>query len=638
MCGIAGWLNFSGDTDRGILKAMNAGIAHRGPDADDVWQDGSIGLCHRRLAIIDLSPTNDQPLHDTSGRYVIVFNGEIYNYIELREELEAKGVSFKTKGDTEVFLEAYKQWGAECLNRALGMFAFAIWDRSEKTLFLARDPIGKKPMFYSTMNGKGFAFASEPSGLVANTQVDRTRNQSAMRKFLVLGYTTGEETVWKGIRRLLPAHAMIVTAGGNIKTWCYKDLVKSYETKRRFSSTEEAVGEFNRILDDATRIRCRSDVPYGLLLSGGLDSNSVLASMARAIGADKTRTFSVGFAEKDYDESALAARSAKHFGTDHTTFTLDPASIDLNKILSKMGQEPLADVSFIPTYCLSHETRKQVKMVLTGDGGDELFAGYPSYVANRIRRHLNWALPDKAWKTIYEQADKNLPSSHKRMNLTFKLRQFLRGMSLDSGRAHFSWRLTMAETGWQNLFTPEFAESFSWEEVNADFAPHFEKAKHLSPLDRALYVDTKTWLTDCVMVKADRATMANGLEARAPLLDIRMVDFAAGLPDHLKLDFLNSKKKIIKLAQKDRLPEFLFSQKKRGFSVPVSQWMEGSLSEFARDLIKDSGGVFKSSAVETFYADHTNNRSNNGLALFNMMILGQWLKSNKASQPLENAA
>ena len=212
------------------------------------------------------------------------------------------------------------------------------------------------------------------------------------------------------------------------------------------------------------------------------------------------------------------------------------------------------------------------------------------------------------------------------MSLSFKLRQFLRGVSLDEGRAHFSWRLTMADTAWQNLFSGEFAEGFSWEEVYADFAPHFEKVKHLSALDRALYVDTKTWLVDSVMVKADRATMANSLEARAPLLDIRMVDFAASLPDHLKLDFMNVKKKMIRVAQKERLPEFLFTEKKRGFSVPVSKWMGGSLGSFAQDAIANSGGIFDSSKLQDFYDDHVNGRRENGLALFHTVVLSQWLK------------
>ncbi len=624
MCGIAGWLNFSGNADLSILKTMNNGIAHRGPDADDVWQEGQIGLCHRRLAIIDLSPTNDQPLHDTSGRYVIVFNGEIYNYVELRSELESKGATFKTQGDTEVVLGAYKHWGHDSLNRLIGMFAFAIWDKTEKSLFLARDPIGKKPMFYSMLGGDGFAFSSEPSGLLGNLKVDTNRNESSMRKFLVLGYTTGTQTVWKGIERLLPANAMTVTAGGQVKTWCYKDLIRAYEKKRRFTSIDEASYEFNKILDDATGIRCRADVPFGLFLSGGLDSNTVLASMVKEIGAQQTRTFSIGFQEAEYDESALAARSAKYFGTQHINFRLDPNSIDLADILSKMAREPLADVSFIPTYMLAHETRKHVKMVLTGDGGDELFAGYPTYVANRMRNAANWMLPNSFWRKIYHAADRNLPAGQKRMSLSFKLRQFMRGMSLDEGRAHFSWRLTMAETGWQDLFTPEFADNFSWEEVYADFAPHFERAKHLSALDRALYVDTKTWLVDSVMVKADRATMANGLEARAPLLDIRMFEFAASLPDHLKLDFMNAKKKLIRVSQKDRLPEFLFTEKKRGFSVPVSKWMSGSLADFAKEAIANSRGVFERSKLENLYNDHVTSKRENGLALFHTIILLKW--------------
>lgn len=633
MCGIAGWLNKDESVNAETLRRMNAGIAHRGPDADDIWMDGKVGLCHRRLAIIDLSPTNDQPLHDTSGRFVIVFNGEIYNYLELRRELEARGVTFKTQGDTEVFLESYKQWGEDCLNKALGMFAFAIWDKKDQTLFLARDPMGKKPMFYSDLNGRGFAFASEPSGLLGNPQVDKTRNEPSMRKFLVLGYTTGEETLWRGIKRLLPAHAMIVTAAGIARTWCYKDLVKSYETKRTFSSTGEAVEAFNEIFDDATKIRCRSDVPYGLFLSGGLDSNALLASMVKTIGAEKTKTFSIGFQEKEYDESGLAEASARHFKTNHKTFMLDPAAIDLGAILAKAGQEPLADVSFIPTYMLAKQTRQHVKMVLTGDGGDELFAGYPTYVADRLRRGVAWALPSALWKKVYKATDALLPNSQKRMSLSFKLRQFLRGVSMDPGRAHFAWRLTTNENVWRDLMTPDMAWDFSWEEVYADFAPHVAATKHLSPLDSALYTDIKTWMVDSVMVKADRATMANSLEARSPFLDIRMVDFAASLPDHLKLDIFNTKKKMIKLAQKDRLPAFLFNQKKRGFSVPVSKWMGGSLAQSVQAALDNAQlkTVFDVPAVENLYASHQSGERDYGLALFNIIIMSNWLNQNEVS-------
>ena len=625
MCGIAGWLNYNGIVDEATLRAMNKGIAHRGPDADDVMAQGGIGLCHRRLSIIDLSATNDQPLTDNSGRYTIVFNGEIYNYIELRRELEASGVTFRTQGDTEVLLEAYKKWGKDSLNRLLGMFAFAIWDRKENNLFLARDPIGKKPLFYSTLNGAGFAFASEPSALLPHPQVDTARDDASVRKFLVLGYTTGPDTIWKGIKRFPPAHCATITPGKPVQFECYKDLIPSYQDKSRFASTAEAVGAFNHILDDATKIRCRADVPYGLFLSGGLDSNSVLSSMVRAIGSEKTRSFSIGFSESDYDESALAEQSAKFFGAAHQNFTLDPAKIDFEKILSHMGAEPLADVSYIPMHVLSHETRKHVKMVLTGDGGDELFAGYPTYIANRMRRGVWWVMPQSMWQHIYKLADDMLPSPQKRMHITFKLRQFLRGVSMDEGRAHFSWRLTMAEQGWADLMAPDMAKDFSWEEVYADFAPHFEKAKDLSPLDRALYVDTKTWLTDGVMVKADRATMANGLEARAPLLDIRMVDFAARLPNNLKLDLFGTKKKIMRMAGRERLPSFLMEQKKRGFSVPVAAWLKTGLADQARAAISSPAldGVIDRKKLDIMFADHMAGKRDYALPLFNSIILAR---------------
>lgn len=624
MCGIAGIIGPAVLENKEALTKLCDGLAHRGPDAHGLWIDETnhIALAHTRLSIIDLNDTANQPFIDPTGNYVLTFNGEIYNYKTLRAELESTGVIFRTQSDTEVLLESYKRWGPDCVKKLEGMFAFAIWDAKQKSLFAARDRLGKKPFFYAVLEN-GLAFASEPHVLLELSNFKKSLHLTAMRAFLLLGYSPGTQTLWKDIFRLPAAHALLVQ-NGRSKIWRYWNLLESFENKINITE-QDAAAHINTLLDAATETRLQSDVPFGLFLSGGLDSSAVLASMASKIGGDTIRTFSIGFNDPRYNESETAAKTAAHFGTKHKTFTLDPDTLDFAKILAHATNDPLADASFIPTYELSRLSRQSVKMILSGDGGDELFAGYPTYIASALHKKLSPFVPFPL----------PLPAPKTRRSFYYNFYQFAQGLPRDARRAHFSWRVFTSVKNWKKTFTPEFLENFSFDEIYALFEPHYEDSKHLEPLDQALYVDTKTWLVDSVLVKMDRATMSNGLEARAPLLDHRMVEFAASLPPSMKLKKLKRKyhmKHILREAQRSRLPEFLFNEPKRGFSVPISAWMRecDDLQDLTRAALRTTPieRFFNLKALESLMDQHENANHDNGLQLFNILLLSRFLAHN----------
>jgi len=625
MCGIAGIIGNAVAENLDILPKMQNAITHRGPDASGIWTnpDNTLALIHTRLSIIDLDAAANQPFTDTSERYTITYNGEIYNYKDLRKELERHGANFRTNSDTEILLESYKHWGPDCLNHLNGMFAFAIWDANENRLFCARDRLGKKPFFYTQLpDNSGLAFASEPQTLLHLNTINKALHHSAMRSFLMLGYSTGAQTLHTSIKRLPPAHAMIIHQG-ETKIWRYWNLLESFENKTDICETKAAT-EISNLLDNATERRLQSDVPFGLFLSGGLDSSAVLASMCSKIGANNTKTFSIGFSDSRYNEADIAAKTAAHFDTTHKSVTLNPDRLDFDEILNAAAHDPLADASFIPTYELSKAARQSIKMTLSGDGGDELFAGYPTYIANAIHRKLS---PFAFFKPP-------LPAPKKRRSLYYKLYQFTQGLPLDARRAHFSWRIYTSIKRWSNSFTTEFTENFSFEETYKLFEPYYDESAHLAPLDQALYVDTKTWLPDSVLVKMDRATMAHGLEARAPLLDYRMVELAASLPPSMKLKWSGRKfhmKHILRQAQRSRLPAFLFTQPKRGFSVPISNWLRNcdDLHDITRITLQHSPmqNFFNTTHLSTLMDQHTKTTHDHGLMLFNTLMLGKFLQN-----------
>ncbi|TVQ85346.1 MAG: asparagine synthase (glutamine-hydrolyzing) [Chromatiaceae bacterium] len=627
MCGIAGLLCWQQTADRTIVQAMIDRQIHRGPDAGGIEALGPLVLGHRRLAIIDVTPENDQPLCDRQGDLTIVFNGEIYNFRELRAELQAAGALFRTRGDTEVILEAYRAWGTGCLERFNGMFAFALWDAREQQLFLARDRVGEKPLFYAQLADAGLAFASEPRALRAHPAVGGTVDPIGLAHYLTLNYSIGEHSLLAGVRRLPPGHYLIARRGHPPREYRYWDLAACFRAKRRFASIQAAAEELTDLIDDAVRMRLVSDVPLGAFLSGGVDSSAVAAAMAKAVPAEQVQTFSVGFGVPTFDEVETARAVADHLGLDHQDRIVAADAPTLIQALIAAADEPLADTSVLPTWRLAAFAREQVSVVLSGDGADECFAGYETYLADRLHQTLRW-LPAGAASGLFRLADRLLPVRFSKVSLDYKLRRFLAELHRPLPRAHAAWRdifsahdrLALVQPQWQALFAEPEADPF------AQFAPHYAEVADCHWLDQVSYVDIKTWLADDILVKVDRTTMAHSLEARAPLLDHRLVEFAAALPVDWRLRGLRTKH-ILKHSQRQRLPRWVLNGRKRGFNAPVTHWLSGPLREFAGDTLAlpRLHEWVRPEAIVRLWAEQDAGRRDHGLKLFGLLCLALWL-------------
>jgi asparagine synthase (glutamine-hydrolysing) len=607
---------------------MTDALAHRGPDAAGIACLGPVVLGHRRLSVIDIAESNNQPLVDGSGRVTIVFNGEIYNYRELRRTLEASGAQFRTQGDTEVILEAYKAWGDECVQRLNGMFAFALWDAPRHRLLLARDRLGEKPLFFTRLPNDGLLFASEPEALRVHPSAPRELDPIGIAHYLILNYTLGPHTLLRGLERLPPGCLLCCERGQPPVVRPYWDLAAVYHRKRRFASEAAAAEELASLIDDAVRLRLVSDVPLGAFLSGGVDSSAVAAAMARARPSDQVHTFSMGFGIPTFDEVEQARAVALELGLDHKDRL---AESELDQILAAIhwaAREPLADTSVIPTYQLAAFARQHVTVALSGDGADECFAGYETYAADRLHRALAW-IPGGLARGMYRLADRFLPVSFSKVSLDYKLRHFLAGLHLDGARAHASWRDILSIEDRQAMMQPEWAESLATAEASpySAFAPHVAAVAGCHPVDQAGYVDIKTWLADDILVKVDRATMAHALEARAPLLDHRLVELAAELPPEWKLKGLR-KKHLLRLSQRGRLPTRVLDGAKRGFNAPVSDWLTGPLRDFAHDTLSSPRlhAWVRPTKIEGLLREHAQRRRDHGLTLFGLICLSLWLE------------
>lgn len=633
MCGICGKLSWTDPPERELIERMNGRIAHRGPDAEGILMRGVVGLGHRRLSIIDLSPAGRQPMEDVSGRYSIVFNGEIYNFEELRRELIEKGASFATRTDTEVILEAWRMWGVRSLERFNGMFAFALWDEAEQRIVLARDRLGKKPLFYQPLPDGGLLFASELKSLCEDNSVSRRVNPAAFSHYLSLSYTLTAESIFEGVRKLPAAHYLIVDRNQRADQStpvCYWNLADSFRKKRRFRSEEEAGEALRELIDDAVRMRMISDVPLGAFLSGGIDSSTIVASMARIVPPGDVCSFSAGFREKSFNEID-EAREVSHFlGVNHRDQYVLSETASLLPQIAHYADEPFADTSIIPMYLLAEFARRNVTVCLSGDGGDEIFAGYETYLADKIHHLTRW-LPRWATKGLSHAIEQWLPVSFGKVSLDYKLRQFLSGHALDAPRAHYHWRTIFSEEEKGALVAPSIREKISEADASRHFLAFDSEVADCHYLDRAMYVDIKTWLVDDILVKVDRATMAHALEARAPFLDYRLVEFAASLPIDLKMSGFQ-KKYILKKSQANRLPDSVLNRKKKGFNAPVSHWLTGSLREQYRDLtISGRGGFFNPLAVEKLWEDHLEMRRDNSFRLLSIINFIVWAEDFGAS-------
>jgi len=632
MCGIAGIVAAPGQSpDRNAIARITRALAHRGPDAEGIVVNGAAAFGHRRLSVLDLSAVSNQPMWDGSRRWLLVFNGEIYNYEALRKELQALGHSFVTRGDTEVLLEALKAWGPAALDKCMGMFAFALWDTHSGQLLLGRDRLGKKPLFYCMLPGGGIAFASEPRALATHPAVAGRVDPVALAQYLRLNYVPCNRSLFEGVRSLPPATWATFEPGGQLKVRQYWDLAACFHDKRRPASVGEAAEELRALIDDAVRLRLVSDVPLGAFLSGGVDSSTIVASMLQQRSPASIFTFTSGFKEDSFDESPLAEQLASQFGLTHRTQTLDPATLDLLPAVIATSGEPLADTSALPMYFLSRFTRQHVTVALSGDGGDECFAGYETYVADRMHR-LASVLPVGLRGGLYGVLDKMLPVDHSKVGLPEKLRRFSAALAQPGEQAHASWRDIFREHELGSLMQADWrsrvgaaADGGLFEEY---FAPHFNAVRGCHPLDQATYVDIKTWMVDDILVKADRTSMANSLEVRCPLLDYRVVEFAARLPPEMKLRGFD-KKHVLKASQRGRVPDAVLDRKKAGFNAPLSQWLLGPLRGLAQDVLS-SGPMrewFDEAGLQALWRQHETRERDNGLKLFGLVTVGLFLRS-----------
>jgi asparagine synthase (glutamine-hydrolysing) len=621
MCGIAGIVSQSADLE--FIGPMTEALSHRGPDGSGIWSDGLCALGHRRLAIIDLSEKGKQPLCNESETVWIVFNGEIYNFQELRVELEGCGHKFNSHTDTEVIVHAYEQWGTACLKKLRGMFAFAIWDQQERRLFLARDRVGKKPLYYAD-NGRCFAFASELQGLLQNPEVPREVDLEAIDSYLSWGYVPAPLTGFKKVSKLLPAHFLVLAIGhdGTVITMVerYWDL----EYFPKFTMAEsEAREQLRATLTDAVRYRLISDVPLGAFLSGGIDSSIVVGLMAEVSGA-RVKTFSIGFDDNDYNELTFARAIAERWGTDHTEMIVEPDELAVLRKLVRHYGEPYADSSAIPTFYVSQITRSGVTVALNGDGGDESFAGYDRYAATRIAdRIASLSFLGSATAVLAGF----LPDSIDPKNRVRRAKRFLSAAHEEKPVRYGNWVSYFTAAAKKHLYAPSFKEAVATNDGSHWMEDLWKEVGALESVDAAMAVDIKSYLPYDLLTKVDIASMANSLEARSPFLDHEVMEFAARLPAHLKLRGRQSKY-LLKKTFADLLPEENVNRRKMGFGVPIAKWLRTSSRELLQDTLLSrrarERGYFKPERVDCLVQEHVAERADHSFQLWNLLMLELW--------------
>jgi len=607
---------------------MTAALHHRGPDGAGHLIEPGLGFGHRRLSVIDL-PTGGQPMTDRDGIASIVFNGEIYNYRELRAELESAGRRFHTQSDTEVLLQGYLHFGIALLDRLAGMFAFALWDRRTEDLFLVRDRLGVKPLYWTELPGaSGIAFASELTALRRGGFAAGPLNREAVCNFVALSYLPGTDSAIEGVRRLEPGTYLHWKRARGHALHRYWDLAQVWTQARAEHDAEpEAVGRFSELLRGAVKRRLIADVPLGALLSGGIDSSAICALAVQE--KKHLVTFSAGFEVGSFNELPYARSMARHLGTEHHDEMVSCESPDLLLEVADFLDEPFADTSILPTYALCRAARKRVTVALSGDGGDELLAGYTTHAADAIHRRLR-GVPAPFLRAAGRLAAL-LPDPRSKVGAVFKLKAFLRGATLDPARAHASWRMLAMSAGLRDLFQHGF-----WSDDTDPFAPAvaaYNEVPALNPLDRCLYVDYKTWLADDILVKADRASMAHGLEVRSPFLDHTLIEYCAGLPPDLKLRGLRGKY-LLSQAARPLLPAQIVARSKRGFNAPVSHWLSGPWRELAGDTFSEGSlrqdGILEGRAVQRLWTEHVSGGRDHGFLLFALLMLSLWTRSHRA--------
>jgi asparagine synthase (glutamine-hydrolysing) len=628
MCGIAGFLtaNYPNLTNEHLL-AMGDAIAHRGPDAHGEYLDAEVGLCHRRLSILDLSVAGNQPMYSASGDIVIVFNGEIYNFLELKHELEAQGAKFVSGTDTEVIIELYEREGTNCLAKLNGMFAFAIWDKRDKrdsSLFIARDRIGKKPLYYldcyDTNNNKRSAFASEIKSLLKLPEVPRDIRLDAVHDFFAYQYVPDPKSIFQHIHKLPPGHFM-VHKNGQMDIQQYWDV--SFATTS--TQSEDALKtQLQDLANACTKRRMISDVPLGAFLSGGVDSSGVVAMMANASDTP-VKTCTIAFDDKKYNEAEFAQAVATQYKTEHQEFLLSQNVADTLEHIVSFFDEPFADPSLVPTYYVSELARQAVTVAIAGDGGDEVFAGYEKYSVDDVENRLREKFPSWLREGVFPSLAKLCAKSE--LTPMRKAKSLLTSLSVSPAMGFYITNSQMEDRQWQKLAKADVLKALGTYHPSSITTEAYNKADGPDHLSKILYTDMKTYLPGGILVKVDRMSMANSLEVRAPILDKEMLEFAATVPSNLK--FKNGEKKhLLKEAFKDYLPDDILYRKKMGFSVPLAQWFKQEIKPIAqRYLIDSPKGLpqfFNMDVVTDYWQQHQQNKADHGAILWSMLMFEMW--------------
>lgn len=620
MCGIAGTLEFDAEcrANAEIVGRMTRVLQHRGPDDEGIWVDGPVGLGSRRLAVLDLSPRGHQPMSNEDGTLWVAFNGEIYNFPRLREDLERAGHQFRSGSDTEAILHLYERDGVECVRHLHGMFAFALWDTRRRRLLMARDRLGKKPLFYCATSHT-LVFGSEPKALLQHPGIAARTNPEALHHFLSYGYVPAPLSAFQDFKKL-PAGHYLTVEDGRIAIERYWSL--SYAEKRR-ESEDLLSEELIALLDDAVKARLLSDVPLGALLSGGVDSSAVVALMRRHV-TGRLRTFSIGFEQAEYNELEHARVIAEQFETEHEEQVVRP---DVSSILPRLVwyyNEPFADSSALPSFSVCETARRFVTVALNGDGGDESFFGYDRYVATKLAGYQDW-IP-RAMRVGIARFACALPVGSPK-SIAYRSRRFAQTLAHDAQQRYASWMVLFDNAAKAELYTPDFARQVASVDSIQVLRDAYDRSDARTFLEKTVHTDVQLYLPDDLLVKMDIASMANSLELRSPFLDHRVVEFAASLPPGMKLKGL-TQKYLLKRAMRGVLPERILKRPKAGFGVPLESWLRGALRTLLIDTLLDprthARGYFRPAVVRRYVDEHLSGRAHHHARLWGLLMLELW--------------
>jgi asparagine synthase (glutamine-hydrolysing) len=627
MCGICGIAKTDNGNpiDSSLIAEMCRTLTHRGPDDQGIHTEKNVGLGARRLSIIDIEKGH-QPLSNEDGTIWISHNGEVYNFPELREELLSRGHTFRTKTDTETVVHSYEEWGEDFVQNLRGMFALAIWDGREEKLILVRDRIGIKPLYYTLLEDKTLVFGSELKAILAHPRVNRSLDPRALDLYLTLEYVPAPHSIFQNISKL-PAGSLLIYKSGQNHLKKYWELEPQEMPPSRVSKPKlnSLMDELYALIKEAVRLRMISDVPLGAFLSGGIDSSSIVGMM-HELGTSPIKTFSIGFEDTSYDELHHARRVAERFQTEHEEFVLQPKALDLTDKLIHHLDEPFGDFSIFPTYLVSKMARSHVKVILSGDGGDEVFGGYEHYQAQKLSRS---PLPF-LFRGILNPLIAMMPPSQKKKGAWNKIRRFGQGFEHSPKYKHLRWMMFLTEKDKKSLYAPGLLDKLAGTKPFYETMPYddlYSRSDRFDTLTGELYLDLKTYLADDILVKVDRMSMATSLETRVPILDHKIVEFVYSLPGNLKLNGLTTKW-IFKKSMENLLPHHNIYRKKEGFSIPIKHWLRTDLKELMMDYlnaqrIKDEG-LFRPGFIDKMIDRHLKQRENYSHQLWALLVFEIW--------------